>query len=68
MLSSPRRGTVVEALPNELFRVKLEDGSSIMAHLSSRLRMKLVRLLLGDRVEIEVSSFDPHRGRITSIR
>lgn len=63
----PRVGVVVEALPNELFRVKLEDGPSVLAHLSSTARMRLVRLLLGDRVQVEVSTFDPHRGRITAV-
>lgn len=59
---------VAEALPNELFRIHLDGGGQVLAHLSPGLRLKLVRLLIGDRVDVELSSLDPHRGRITAIR
>jgi translation initiation factor IF-1 len=58
------RGTVTEALPNATFRVKLEDGSEILAHLSGKMRLNYIRVLVGDNVEIELS-IDKKRGRIT---
>lgn len=56
-------GSVIEALPNTTFKVKLEDGSEILAHLSGKMRLNFIRVLVGDRVEVEPSS-DKRRGRI----
>ncbi len=56
-------GSVIEALPNTTFRVKLEDGAEILAHLSGKMRLNFIRVLVGDRVEVEPSS-DKRRGRI----
>ena len=56
-------GSVTEALPNTTFRVKLEDGTEILAHLSGKMRLNFIRVLVGDRVEVEPSS-DKRRGRI----
>lgn len=56
-------GSVIEALPNTTFKVKLEDGSEILAHLSGKMRLNFIRVLVGDRVEVELSS-DKRRGRI----
>ena len=56
-------GVVVEALPNTNFRVKLDDGRNILAHLSGKMRLHFIRVLVGDRAEIEVSP-DEKRGRI----
>lgn len=58
-------GTVVEALPNAMFRVELENGHSITAHISGKIRMNYIRILPGDRVEVELSPYDLTRGRIT---
>lgn len=58
-------GTVIEALPNTQFRVELENGHSILAYLSGKMRKYYIRILLGDRVRVEVSSYDMTRGRIT---
>jgi len=58
-------GTVVEPLPNAMFRVELENGHMILAHVSGRLKMNFIRILLGDRVRIELSPYDLTRGRIT---
>lgn len=57
-------GSVVEILPNGLFRIVTDDGDAIVAHVSSQLRMNLVRLLPGDRVRVAVSPLDLSRGRI----
>ena len=56
-------GSVTEALPNTNFRVVLEDGTEVLAHLSGKMRLNFIRVLVGDRVEIELSS-DKRRGRI----
>lgn len=56
-------GTVTEALPNTLFKVRLDDGKEILAHLSGKMRMNFIRVLVGDRVEIELAA-DGNRGRI----
>ncbi|OGD43162.1 translation initiation factor IF-1 [Candidatus Azambacteria bacterium RIFOXYD1_FULL_42_11] len=56
-------GFIVEALPNTHFRVKLEDGREILAHLSGKMRLNFIRVLVGDKVEIELSP-DEKRGRI----
>jgi translation initiation factor IF-1 len=62
----PVEGTVVEALPNTTFRVKLEDnGHEVLAHLSGKMRKNYIRVLPGDRVRLELSPYDLTRGRIT---
>lgn len=58
-------GTVVEALPNTQFLVQLENGHKILAYLSGKMRKYYIRILLGDRVRVEMSIIDPSRGRIT---
>ena len=55
---------VIEALPNAMFRVKLESGHQILAHVSGKMRMHFIRILPGDTVTIEVSPYDLNRGRI----
>ena len=56
-------GSVTEALPNTTFRVGLEDGMEVLAHLSGKMRLNFIRVLVGDRVEVELST-DKRRGRI----
>ena len=58
-------GVVVEALPNALFRVKLETGQIILAHVSGKIRRNFIRILQGDKVKVELSPYDLTRGRIT---
>lgn len=58
-------GKVVEALPNAMFQVELENGHKILAHISGKLRMHFIRILPGDRVTVEMSPYDLTRGRIT---
>ena len=58
-------GTVVEALPNAMFRVELANGHHVLALISGRIRMHYIRILLGDKVLIELSPYDLTRGRIT---
>ena len=58
-------GTVVEALPNTNFKVELENGYQILAHISGKLRMNYIKILPGDRVKVELSPYDLNRGRIT---
>lgn len=58
-------GIVTEALPNAMFRVQLDSGHSILAHISGKMRMYYIRILLGDRVTVELSPYDLTRGRIT---
>lgn len=55
---------MIESLPSTNFKVKMDDGREVMAHLSGRLRRFHIRILVGDRVSIEVSPYDPSRGRI----
>jgi translation initiation factor IF-1 len=57
-------GTVTEALPNAVFRVELENGHRVMAHVSGRMRMHFIRILPGDRVSVELSPYDLMKGRI----
>lgn len=57
-------GTIVEALPGTQFRVKLDNGHEILAYLSGKMRKYYIRILLGDRVKVEVSPYDLTRGRI----
>ena len=58
-------GVVTDALPNTNFKVKLENGHEILAHISGKLRMHYIRILPGDRVTVELSPYDLTRGRIT---
>ena len=58
-------GTVVEALPNTNFKVELENGYQILAHISGKLRMNYIKILPGDKVKVELSPYDLTRGRIT---
>ncbi|HEX9642540.1 MAG TPA: translation initiation factor IF-1 [Acidimicrobiia bacterium] len=58
-------GTVVEPLPNAMFRVKLDNGHGVLRHISGKVRMCYIRILPGDRVKMEMSSYDLERGRIT---
>ena len=58
-------GTVMEALPNAMFRVELETGHEITAHISGKIRMHYIRILPGDKVQVELSPYDLTRGRIT---
>ena len=58
-------GKVVEALPNAMFEVELENGHKILAHISGKLRMNFIRILPGDKVTVELSPYDLTRGRIT---
>ena len=57
--------TVIEPLPNELYRVELEDSSPVLAHVSGRRNKDFLRLLPGDKVEVELSPYDLGRGRVT---
>jgi translation initiation factor IF-1 len=57
-------GVVTEALPNAMFRVQLDSGHSVLAHISGKMRMYYIRILLGDRVTVELSPYDLTRGRI----
>jgi len=58
-------GKVIEPLPNAMFRVELENGHTILAHVSGKIRMHYIRILPGDRVTVELSPYDLTRGRIT---
>jgi translation initiation factor IF-1 len=58
-------GTVVETLPNAMFKVELENGHTVLAHVSGKIRMHFIRILPGDKVTIELSPYDLTRGRIT---
>ncbi len=58
-------GKVVEALPNAMFRVELDNGHKVLAHVSGKMRMHFIRILPGDRVTVELSPYDLTRGRIT---
>jgi translation initiation factor IF-1 len=58
-------GTVVEPLPNTMFRVELDNGHKVLAHISGKMRMHYIRILPGDRVVVELSPYDLTRGRIT---
>jgi len=59
------QGTVVEALPNTQFKVELENGLSIIAHISGKMRKHYIRLVPGDKVEVEMTPYDLTKGRIT---
>jgi translation initiation factor IF-1 len=58
-------GTVVEPLPNAMFRVELENGHRVLAHVSGKMHMNFIRILPGDKVKVELSPYDLTRGRIT---
>ncbi len=58
-------GTVIEPLPNAMFRVELKNGHKVLAHVSGKMRMNFIRILPGDRVKLEMSPYDLTRGRIT---
>jgi len=57
-------GTVIEPLPNAMFRVELENGHKVLAHISGKMKIHFIRILRGDRVKIELSPYDLTRGRI----
>ena len=58
-------GTVLEPLPNAMFKVELENGHKILAHISGKMRMHFIRILSGDKVKVQLSPYDLTRGRIT---
>jgi len=58
-------GTVLEPLPNAMFRVELENGHKILAHISGKMRLHFIRILSGDKVKVQLSPYDLSRGRIT---
>jgi len=58
-------GTVIEPLPNAMFRVELENGHLVLAHISGKMRMHFIKILPGDKVTVELSPYDLTRGRIT---
>jgi translation initiation factor IF-1 len=60
-----KSGVVIEGLPNANFKVRLEDGSEVLAHISGKMRINFIKILPGDRVTLELSPYDSTRGRIT---
>jgi len=58
-------GTILEPLPNAMFRVELDNGHKVLAHISGKMRMHFIRILSGDKVKIQLSPYDLTRGRIT---
>ena len=60
-----KEGVVEEALPSTLFRVRLDEGQEILAHLAGKMRVHYIRVLPGDRVRVELTPYDPTKGRIT---
>ena len=58
-------GTIIETLPNATFRVELENGHKVLAHISGKMRMHFIKILPGDKVALELSPYDLSRGRIT---
>ena len=58
-------GTILEALPNAMFRVEMEGGHKVLAHISGKMRMHYIKILPGDKVKMELSPYDLTRGRIT---
>ena len=59
------QGEILETLPNAMFRVKLENGHVVLGHISGKMRMHYIRILPGDRVQVELTPYDLSRGRIT---
>jgi translation initiation factor IF-1 len=57
-------GTIIEPLPNAMFRVELENGHKVLAHISGKMRMHFIKILAGDKVKVELSPYDLSRGRI----
>ena len=58
-------GKVIETLPNAMFKVELENGHGVLAHVSGKMRMHFIRILVGDKVKVQLSPYDLTRGRIT---
>ena len=58
-------GTIIEPLPNAMFRVELDNGHKVLAHISGKMRMHYIKILPGDRVTVELSPYDLTRGRVT---
>jgi translation initiation factor IF-1 len=58
-------GTILESLPNAMFRVQLDNGHTVLAHISGKMRMNYIRILPGDKVQVELTPYDLSRGRIT---
>ena len=58
-------GTIIESMPNAMFRVELENGHEILAHISGKIRKNFIRILPGDKVRVEMTPYDLSRGRIT---
>ena len=58
-------GTILESMPNAMFRVKLENGHEILAHISGKIRKNFIRILPGDKVKVEMTQYDLTKGRIT---
>jgi len=58
-------GTIIEPLPNAMFRVELENGHKVLAHISGKMRMHYIKILPGDKVTVELSPYDLSRGRVT---
>ena len=58
-------GTILEPLPNAMFRVELENGHKVLAHISGKMRMHFIRIMSGDKVKVQLSPYDLTRGRIT---
>jgi translation initiation factor IF-1 len=58
-------GTVLETLPNGMFKIELDNGHKVLAHISGKIRVHFIRILAGDRVKVELSPYDLSRGRIT---
>jgi translation initiation factor IF-1 len=59
-------GTIIESMPNAMFKVKLENGHEILAHISGKIRKNFIRILPGDKVKVEMTPYDLTRGRIIS--
>lgn len=59
-----QEGVVIESLPNLTFRVRLDNGKEVLTHLSGRMRLNFIRVLVGDRVKVELSPYDESKGRI----
>ncbi|OKP04750.1 translation initiation factor IF-1 [Xenorhabdus eapokensis] len=59
------QGTVLETLPNTVFRVELDNGHTVTAHISGKMRKNYIRILTGDTVTVELTTYDPEKGRIT---
>ena len=58
-------GTILESMPNAMFKVKLDNGFEVLAHISGKIRMNYIRILPGDKVKVEMTPYDLTRGRIT---